>query len=145
MLVYSRRAALAAAFALASLSGAYADEAKYSAKLSGASETPPNSSPGTGSVEARFDDSTKTLTWTITYSGLTGPATAAHFHGPAPTGQSAGVMVPITGALASPIQGSAKLTDDQIKELAEGQVYFNIHTEAHKAGEIRGQVTLAGT
>ena len=145
MLVFSRRVALAAAFALAPFSGAYAGEAKYTATLSGASETPPNSSPGTGSVDARFDNSTKTLSWTITYSGLTGPANAAHFHGPAPTGQAAGVMVPITGPLASPIQGSAKLTDDQIRELAEGQVYFNVHTEAHKAGEIRGQVTLAGT
>jgi len=145
MLVFSRRAALAAAFALASLSCAYAGETKYSAKLDGASETPPNSSPGTGTVDARFDSSTKTLSWTITYSGLTGPATAAHFHGPAPTGKSAGIMVPIIGALASPIQGSAKLTDDQIKELAEGQVYFNVHTEAHKAGELRGQMTLAGS
>jgi len=144
MLVYSRRAALAAAFALASLSAAYAGEAKYSAKLDAASETPPNSSAATGSVEALFDSSTKTLSWTVTYSGLTGPAIAAHFHGPAPKGQSAGVLVPITGALASPIKGSAQLTDDQIKELAEGQVYFNVHTEAHKAGEIRGQLTLAG-
>ena len=38
---------------------------------------------------------TKKLTYTMTYSGLTGPATAAHFHGPAAAGANAGVVVPI--------------------------------------------------
>ena len=140
MPVFSRRSALAAVFALASLSGAFADEVSYSANLDASSETPPNSSPATGTVDAKFDNATKTLSWTITYSGLTGAATAAHFHGPAPTGKAAGVMVPLTGPLDSPIKGSAKLTDEQAAALAEGQIYFNVHTAANKGGEIRGQV-----
>ena len=143
MVLVSRRAALSAVFALATLSGAFADEVSYSAKLDASSETPPNSSPATGTVEAKFDSATGTLTWTATYSGLTGPATAAHFHGPAPTGKAAGVMVPVSGPLDSPIKGSAKLTPEQAKALAEGQVYFNIHTAANKSGEIRGQMIMS--
>lgn len=142
MLVFSRRAALAAAVALAGLTGAYADEVKYSGKLDGAAETPPNDSKGTGMVDAMFDTTTKTLTWTATYSGLTGPVAAAHFHGPAPAGKAAGVLVPLKGELGSPMKGMAKLTDAQAKDLAGGMVYLNIHTAAHKDGEIRGQLMM---
>ena len=140
MLILSRRAAFAAAFLLAGLGGASAAQVKYSAKLDGASETPPNDSKGAGALDAQFDTETKVLTWTVTYSGLTGPATAAHFHGPAPAGKAAPVMVPIKSDLASPIKGSATLSEDQEKALTAGEIYFNIHTEAHKAGEIRGQL-----
>ena len=142
MQVLSRRAALAAAYMLAGLTAAHAELVKYSAKLDGAAETPANDSKGTGEVEAQFDTSTKTLTWTIAYSGLSGPATAAHFHGPAPVGKSAPPMVPLKGALASPIKGSAKLTDAEAKALADGMMYLNIHTAAHKGGEIRGQLMM---
>jgi len=137
---FLRQVALAAALSLAGLGAACADDVIYTAKLDGAAETPPNDSKGMGALDAHFDTATKVLSWTVTYSGLTGPATMAHFHGPAPEGKAAGVMVPIKDALASPIKGSATLTDDQARALTEGQVYFNIHTDAHKAGELRGQL-----
>jgi hypothetical protein len=140
MLTISRRMALAAALTLAGLGAAYADDVVYTAKLDGAAETPPNDTKGTGAVDAHFDTATKTLTWTVTYSGLTGPATMAHFHGPAPEGKAAPVMVPIKDSLASPIKGSATLSDEQAKALTDGMMYFNIHTDAHKAGEVRGQL-----
>ena len=142
MLQFSRRAALAAVVTLVGLTGAYADEVKYSAKLDGAAETPPTDSKGTGMLDAKFDTSTKTLTWTVSFSGLTGPAAAAHFHGPAPAGKAAGVLVPLTGGTASPMKGSAKLTDAQAKALSDGMMYLNIHTAAHKDGEIRGQLMM---
>ena len=140
MLNISRRVALAAVLTMAGLGAALADDVIYTAKLNGAAETPPNDSKGTGAVDAHFDTATKVLTWTVTYSGLTGPATMAHFHGPAPEGKAAGVMVPIKDALASPIKGSATLTDEQAKALTDGMMYFNIHTDAHKPGEVRGQL-----
>ena len=142
MLKISHRAALIALLAFAGLASAKADQVTYSAKLDGASETPPTTSKGVGAVEAKFDTATKTLTWTVTYSDLTGPAAAAHFHGPAPAGKAAGVLVPITGALDSPIKGMATLTADQAKALADGMMYFNVHTAANKAGEIRGQLMM---
>ena len=134
--------------ALAALAGfaavpAYADTVHYKANMTGPVETPPTDSKGTGAVDATYDTATKTLTWTIDYSGLSGPATAAHFHGPAPAGKPAPVEVPIKGALESPIKGSATLTDAQAKDLMDGMMYFNIHTAEHKPGEIRGQMEKA--
>lgn len=64
----------------------------------------------------------------------------AHFHGAAPAGKNAGVMVPITGSLGSPIKGMATLTAEQVKALEAGELYFNIHTDVNKSGELRGQV-----
>jgi CHRD domain len=97
-------------------------------------------SSGKGMATASLDTTTKTLTWTVDYSGLSGPATAAHIHGPADPGANAGIVVPFTGNLASPIKGSATLTDAQIAQLEAGKWYVNIHTEANKPGEIRGQL-----
>ena len=132
-----------AALAAFSVSPALAETLHFKASLSGPAETPPTDSKGTGTVDATYDDATKTLGWTINYSGLTGPALAAHFHGPAAAGTAAPIEVPLTGSLDSPIKGSATLTDAQAKDLTSGMMYFNIHTAAHKPGEIRGQMEKA--
>ena len=132
--------AIVTTLAVAGLTSASAEEVTYTAKLDGASETPPNTTKGTGTLTAKFDTTTKLLSWTVDYSGLTGPALAAHFHGPAPEGKAAGVLVPIKDSLDSPIKGSATLTDEQAKALTDGLIYFNIHTAANKAGEVRGQL-----
>ena len=136
------RTALAAGVALLIAAGtpALADIVNFRADLKGASEVPPNNSAGTGTVDANLDTNAKTLTWTITYSGLSGDATAAHFHGPADPGANAKPVVPIKGDLASPIRGDATLSDAQMKDLQDGKWYFNIHTAAHPDGEIRGQL-----
>jgi hypothetical protein len=120
---------------------AYADMEKFKAALTGPGEVPPTDSKGTGSIEASYDTATKTLTWSGSYSGLTGPEIAAHFHGPAAVGVNAPVMVPVD-AKESPFKGSAALTDAQAKAFADGMIYFNIHTAEHKAGEIRGQMMM---
>jgi hypothetical protein len=123
---------------------AFADTVALKADLEPSSEVPPRVSHGHGMVNATFDTSTKTLQWSITYEGLSGPAIAAHFHGPAPVGQNAKPVVPIAkGALASPIKGSAALTEQQVTDLMAGQWYFNIHTAENPTGEIRGQVLPA--
>jgi hypothetical protein len=114
---------------------------KINATLSGKSETPPNTSAGTGTADIDYDPATKKLSWKVTYSGLTGPATAGHFHGPAEPGKNAGVAVAIPNATSSPAEGSATLTDAQAADLEAGKYYVNIHTAANPGGEIRGQVT----
>jgi hypothetical protein len=118
---------------------AFAD--KYKVTLDAKSEVPPNASTATGSADVDYDPATKKLTWTLTYSGLTGPATAAHFHGPGEAGKVAGVKVPIPGATSSPAEGSATLTDEQAADFLAGKYYINVHTAANPGGEIRGQVT----
>jgi len=141
-------AALALAFvAFAAAPSAEAKTETYRVVLNGKSETPPNMTKGTGHGTVKYDDVTKELSWDITYSGLTGDATAAHFHGPAKPGVAAGVLVPIGpkgGTIISPIVGSATLTDDQATALANGLIYFNVHTKENPAGEIRGQVLKTG-
>ncbi|ABO55843.1 CHRD domain-containing protein [Burkholderia vietnamiensis] len=123
---------------------AAAETVRLSANLQPSSEVPPTATKGAGAVDATYDTATHLLRWTVTYENLTGPATAAHFHGPAPVGQNAGVQVPIPkDELASPIKGSKELTDAQVAELTSGKWYFNVHTKAHPAGEIRGQVMPA--
>ncbi len=119
---------------------ARADQINFKADLSGANEVPPVTTPGKGSATASLDTGTKTLTWTVDYSGLTGPVTAAHVHGPAAPGANAGVLVPLSGNLASPIKGSATLTNAQVSDLEAGRTYINLHTAENKGGEIRGQL-----
>jgi hypothetical protein len=122
---------------------AFAEVLNFTATLSGGEEVPANDSAGTGTVEATFDTESKLFTWTINYEGLTGPATAAHFHGPAAVGENAGPVVPIEGDLASPISGEATLDDAQAADLQAGMWYFNVHTEQYPDGELRGQVAAA--
>ena len=114
---------------------------KMKATLDAKSEVPPNASAGTGTADIDYDAATKKLSWKLSYSGLTGPATAAHFHGPAEPGKNAGVAVAIPNATTSPTEGSATLTDAQAADLMAGKYYVNVHTAANPGGEIRGQVT----
>jgi hypothetical protein len=132
-------AGLTLAICLAAASPLLAETVTLKANLAAAAEVPPNDSAATGTVTITFDTASKKVTWQGTYSGLSGPATAGHFHGPAEIGKNAGVAVPITPN-TSPLQGSADLTDAQAADLLGGKWYVNIHTDAHKGGEIRGQV-----
>jgi CHRD domain len=132
---------LGCAIALALASPSMAAMVKMKADLKGSNEVPPTTSTGTGEVDVTYDTATHMMSWKGTYSGLTGPALAAHFHA-GEMGKNGGVAVPIfAGATAkSPFSGSKKLTDAQASQLMSGGWYVNIHTAANKAGEIRGQV-----
>ena len=132
-------ATLALGATIALTGSAFAEKMKVT--LDSKSEVPPNTSAGTGTADVDYDAASKKLTWKLTYSGLSGPATAAHFHGPAEAGKNAGVKVPIPNATSSPAEGSAILTDAQAADLMAGKYYVNVHTAANPGGEIRGQVT----
>jgi hypothetical protein len=126
--------------ALLASNASHADMLNLGATLSGAAEVPPNTSAGMGQLQAEFDKATKTLRYTLRYSGLSGPVKAAHFHGPAEAGKNAGVALGINNAGESPVQGSAVLTGDQAADLLAGKWYVNLHTAANPGGEVRGQV-----
>ncbi len=101
---------------------------------------PPTLSLGTGTASVTLDPD-GTLHWTVSYQNLSGPALAAHFHGPALPGMNAGVVVNIGGPTpGNPMQGSAHLNTTQIADLVAGRWYVNVHTAANPNGEIRGQV-----
>jgi len=122
---------------------AQADTVSFKASLSGAAEVPPADTKASGTLTATYDTSTKQLSYTVDYSGLSGPATGAHFHGPADAGQNAGVAVPLAAPLTSPVKGAATLNDAQANDLMAGKWYLNIHTATNKGGEIRGQLEKA--
>ena len=102
-------------------------------------------SPGTGTGIMTYDDITNLLSWNITYSGLIGTPTVSHFHGAALAGSNAGVQVDIaanSGGIASPMIGSATISEPQEADLLAELWYINIHTDNFPAGEIRGQVEV---
>lgn len=114
----------------------------FTTQLRGANEVPANTSQGSGSVDAVLNKDTNLLRWKVSYSGLSGPATAGHFHGPAAVGANAGVVVPWTSSMNSPMEGSATLTPAQAADLMAGRWYANVHTAANPGGEVRGQMTV---
>ena len=136
-----RRALIATVFSFSLIGAASAATMNFEASLTGKAEVPANAATGTGELLATLDTVSKTLTYTLTFQGLTGPAGAAHFHGPAAAGANGGVAVAIGKDLVSPVTGKATLTDAQIKDLTAGMWYVNVHTDANKGGELRGQVT----
>ncbi|NPU12489.1 CHRD domain-containing protein [Bradyrhizobium sp. 83002] len=125
---------------VAALPSAHAETVILKSELKAANEVPPNASAASGTAEASFDTTTKTLVWKITFSGLSGPPIGAHFHGPSEPGKNAGIVLPFKSP-ESPITGASALTDAQAADLIAGKWYANIHTQANPGGEIRGQMT----
>lgn len=138
--------AAVAFFAAHTVAPAHAATSEYKFSLSGDKETPPNQTKGSGEGTATFDDVTHIFKYKVEFKDLTGPATAAHFHGPAKVGVPAGVTVPVKSPapLTSPISGQALITAKQAKDLDAGLWYFNVHTAGNPKGEIRGQVEKLG-
>jgi hypothetical protein len=133
-------AGLAMAASIFAAVPASAEVINYKVQLLPSSEVPPNDTKGSGTLTATYDTASKKLSWTATYSGLSGPAIMAHFHGPADPGVNASVIVPQPGSLESPMKGEVTLTDPQAAQFTGGKWYFNIHTAQNKGGELRGQM-----
>src|ERR1700716_2143983 len=104
--------------AAAAFTWANAATVSYKANLASNAEVPPVQSPGKGSAQVSVDTATKQATYKVEFTGLTGPAAAAPIHCGAAAGANAGVAVPLGAANpASPITGSAPLTDAQLADL----------------------------
>ena len=106
--------------------------------LSGDQEVPPvmTSASGTGNITIASDMS---VTGGVTTTGMAG--TAAHIH-MAVAGKNGPVIVPFTktGDNQWSVPTGAKLTDAQYKAYLAGELYVNVHSDAHKGGEIRAQL-----
>jgi hypothetical protein len=104
-------------------------------------DTPPDAM---GNAALTYDPNSNLLMWNISFSGLSGLATLAHFHGPATPGNTALPQVNIgdLSGLNSPMIGSALITDPQEGELLGSLWYINVHTELNSGGEIRGQIVF---
>jgi hypothetical protein len=141
---FFRTLVLASALGLVlAVAPAMAATEKFSADLTATAVVPPNASTATGKADVTYDTASKKLAWMVTYKGLSGKPTAAHFHGPAKVGANAAPVVGLTGSLDSPINGSFTLSDKQAADLEAGMWYLNVHTAKYADGEIRGQVMKA--
>ncbi len=112
----------------------------FSAQLRGEQEVPPATTLGQGQLDAVLDSRTRQLRWKLQHAHLSGPVQAAHFHGPAPPGTNAPVVLPLGPRLDSPLEGRAQLSEAQVADLVAGRWYVNLHTAAFPAGELRGQL-----
>jgi hypothetical protein len=136
---YMRTMVAATALTFVSVA-AHAATIALKADLKASSEVPAKDSTGHGTLTATLDSTSNELKYHVVFSDMTGPITAAHFHGPAAVGVNAGPQVPVKGPITSPVDGTATLTPEQAKDLLDGKWYFNLHTAANPGGEIRGQV-----
>jgi hypothetical protein len=135
----SRRARVLVACLMGIAWAEMAQAESFKVQLSGAQEVPPVQTSGTGTADLTYDPSTRVVTWTIAYSGLSGTATMAHFHGP--TGSKIVIWLSKKGSPAeSPIKGESTLDPEHAQLFESGDLYINVHTQAHPGGELRGQV-----
>lgn len=134
------------------------DYSKTGIVLTGAQETPAVASAALGTMDVFYSKASRTLSYTVNWSGLSDSVLLMHIHGLAPTGFAAGVVQTIVGTSNSifPQKTSGKYTYAKtgklsgtllvdglaVKEenLLNGQYYMNIHTSVYTGGEIRGQI-----
>ena len=131
--------ALGLLVAAAALPAAQGAVVTYKATINAAAEVPATTSKATGTAAVNADAATKQVSWNVSYTGLSGPLTGAHIHCGAAAGANSGVAVAFPSA-ASPISGSAAMTDAQVADLEAGKCYVNVHTAANKGGEVRAQL-----
>jgi hypothetical protein len=154
--------------ALASAPAAPAATIIYNATLSGAAESPPNASAGTGTATVTIDDVANTMLVEVTFSGLSGTTTASHIHAPTavpgsgtagvatttptfpgfPLGVTSGSYSQLFDLLMTSSYNPSYVTANGgtatgaeaalLSALAAGRAYLNIHTTVVPGGEIRG-------
>jgi len=139
------RSALAVALLtpLVALPALAASTKTFIALLNGAQETPPTTSTALGLALLTFDESTKMLCFSLSFTPLETSEVAAHVHGPGAPGQSADILFALPAG--NPKNGCEQITSGkQKKDLKKGLLYMNIHSAQHPGGEIRGQIVPTG-
>jgi hypothetical protein len=125
----------------------------YGGPLTGAQEVPAVATTATGQGTAVISADGSTITYIVTYSGLSGTVNAAHIHTGA-AGVAGGVILPLTAG-PSPMTGTLTAANfaasgpvttfaQAVAAIRAGTTYFNLHTTANPGGEIRGQIMAAG-
>jgi hypothetical protein len=138
------------------------DQAQFTARLRGYAEVPATASTATGQLQLALSEDGQSLSYELTYAGLSGPALFAHIH----FGQrrvNGGVVAFLCGGGGKPacpgtggtVRGTIAASDivgpaaqgiapgefaKVLRALRHGVIYANVHSPAFPAGEIRGQV-----
>ncbi len=113
----------------------------FAADLSAADQTTVTKSDGTGVAKIQFDIPTMTISWEVSYTGLTSAPTGIHLHGPAQPGTNAVAIIDLGGnGLESPITGSVEVTDAHAQYMLLGWSYVLLKTRRYPEGELRGKL-----
>lgn len=114
----------------------------FTAYLSSAQEVPTNASTATGFAVVNVNETAGTMTFRVTFTGLSSNQTASHIHAPAAIGANVGVAINFgaVGGTAGVITGTAAITPTQLTQLRAHQGYVNVHSANFTGGEIRGQL-----
>ena len=171
-MIVSKAAVLGIVLALGGVQSADAATFIYTGTFSGTVESPPHASLGTGTTTVIFNDITNLLSIEANFAGLTGATTVAHIHCCAfpttanagvatttpsfagfPTGVTSGNFFQVLDLSATGSFNPTFLTANGgttalartalVAGLDRGQAYFNIHTSAFRAGEIRADLVPA--
>jgi hypothetical protein len=116
--------------------------AAFKTQLTGMNQVPAVGTSATGIAYAVLNKNTLLFRWKLSFTGLSGPALGANFHGPAVIGANANSTIALQAPVKSPLEGQATLTPAQATDLLSGKWYLSIKTSAHPRGEIRGQMML---
>ncbi len=116
----------------------------YTAYLTGTQEVPPAATNASGLGRVVINEGAGTMSFVVTFSGLTSNQTAAHIHAPAGVGTNAGVGITlgVVGGTSNTIQGGGAITPTQIAQIKSGLAYINVHSTNFPGGELRGQLAL---
>jgi hypothetical protein len=99
-----------------------------------------SSARGTFTGTLTKSDAGAVLTWQLSFSNLTGDATAAHIH-IAARGTAGPVVVPLCSPCTSGVTGTSNINATVLEAIQSDRAYVNVHTRTNPAGEIRDQLS----
>ena len=116
----------------------------FYADLSADEQSAVTESPGIGRADLVLERSSLDLSWKITFSDTTTPATGVHIHGPQTSGGEAGIVIDLApDGVTDPVEGATTLTEGTLIYLVQDRLYINLHTTKYPAGELRGHIKKA--
>jgi hypothetical protein len=124
---------------------------RFDASLTASQEVPQNASLAFGTGSALLTAAQNQADVTLTFSGLSSNANAAHIHGAAGPGTIAPIQIPLAGVPAatsgsiSPSPQTVSVTPTQAGYFLTDQMYMNVHSTMFSGGEIRGQLIGDGS
>ena len=103
-----------------------------------------SSAGGTFSATVTKSDTGASISWQMSFTGLTGDAIAAHIHTGA-VGTPGPVVLALCGPCSTPASGTGTVPQAVLDAIQAGTAYVNVHTVTNKGGEIRGQLATTAS
>ena len=117
-----------------------------SGNASGSQMNPSNTSTATGQLSGTYNARTNSLTYNISWSGLTTTAGLVEVYGPATAGTNAPLLFALTittPGTSGAASGTVTMTDAQETHLLANNIYYTVSSSTYPAGEIRGQISAS--